>query len=308
MIPPNVRGSPVTGRHRSLQDADSLRALVANLREGIYIANARGEILDANPAFCQMLGVADLAELGEYDLTDLIVDPARRLEELEILDREGAVREFELEVVLPNGQRRTVLDTTFAIRDPDTDEQFYHGILVDITHRKEVEDQMRRESTRDPLTGCFNRRWLSQLEERFAEDRDAKWACIFVDIDHFKVYNDTHGHRMGDTTLVRMSRFLMRQVRAEESVIRVGGDEFLIILDQADEVATALVTKRLEQAALRTAPVPFSFGWACRQDGEPLRQTVHRADKHLLAVRVIGRGAQPGPPGVEDEPLPIPAE
>ena len=295
------RGAPVTGRYRSLQDAESLRALVANLREGIYIANARGEILDANPAFCEMLGVADLAELGQYGLTDLIADPARRLEELEILDREGAVREFEMEIVLPSGERRTVLDTTFAVQDPDTEEQFYHGILVDITQRKEIEEQLRRESTRDPLTGCFNRRWLTHLEERYANDLSAKWACIFVDIDHFKQYNDTYGHRMGDTTLVRMSRFLMRQVRAEESVIRVGGDEFLVILDQADALATELVTKRLEQAALRTAPVPFSFGWACRKDGELLRQTVHRADKHLLAVRVIGRGPQARAGGAEDE-------
>lgn len=301
----NSRGAPVTGRYRSLQDVESLRALVANLREGIYIANSRGEILDANPAFYEMLGVADLAELGQYGLTDLIADPARRLAELDILDREGAVREFEMEIVLPGGDRRTVLDTTFTVHDPDTDELFYHGILVDITQRKEIEEQLRRESTRDPLTGCFNRRWLHHLEERFAGNRDAKWACIFVDIDHFKQYNDTHGHRMGDTTLVRMSRFLMRQVRAEESVIRVGGDEFLIVLENTDEVATELVTHRLEQAAFRTAPVPFSFGWACRQDGEPLRQTVHRADKHLLAVRVIERGPQVRNSGEQDELEPI---
>jgi diguanylate cyclase (GGDEF)-like protein/PAS domain S-box-containing protein len=292
----------VTGRHRSLRDAESLRALVENLREGIYIANERGEVLDANPAFFRMLGVGDLTELGQYGLTDLFADPARRLEELAILDREGAVREFEVEIVLPSGERRTVLDTTFAVRDPDTHEQLYHGIFVDITQRKEIEDQLRRESTRDPLTGCFNRRWLQHLEERFANDLEAKWACVFVDIDHFKQYNDTYGHRMGDTTLVRMSRFLMRQVRAEESVIRVGGDEFVIILDQADEAAAELVMKRLEQAALRTAPVPFSFGWACRENGESLRQTMHRADKHLMAVRVIGRGPQASPAAAADEP------
>jgi diguanylate cyclase (GGDEF)-like protein/PAS domain S-box-containing protein len=277
------------GRYRSLDDEGSLRALVANLREGIYIANARGEFLDANPAFCEMLAVADLTELGQYGLTELIADPARRMQELELLDRDGAVREFELQIVLPNGSRRTVLDTTYTVRDPDTAELFYHGILVDITQRKELEEQLRQESTRDPLTGCFNRRWLHQLEDRFEGNREATWGCVFVDIDHFKHYNETFGHRMGDTTLLRMSRFLMRQVRAEESVIRVGGDEFLIVLDQADEASTAAVAQRLEQAALRTAPVPFSFGWAARRDSELLRQTVDRADKNLLAVRVIDR-------------------
>jgi diguanylate cyclase (GGDEF)-like protein/PAS domain S-box-containing protein len=283
------RATPVRGRFRSLQDAESLRVLVATLREGIYIANERGEILDANAAFCDMLGVADLEELGAYGLSDMIADPVRRTAELAIVSREGAVREFELQIVRPDGRQRTVLDTTFIVEDPETREVFYHGIFVDITQRKEMEEQLRHESTRDPLTGCYNRRWLHALEERFADDTATKWGCIFVDIDHFKQYNEAHGHREGDTTLMRMSRFLMRQIRAEESVIRVGGDEFLIVLDDADETATEAVAMRLQQAALRTAPVPFSFGWAARQDGESLRQTMHRADKNLLAVRVVER-------------------
>lgn len=278
-------------RVRSLQDDDTLRMLVANLRVGIYIANGRGEFLDANPAFCELLGVSDLGELGQYGLTDLIADPARRLEELEILDRAGCVMEFELEIVRPDGAHRTVLDTASAVRDSETNETLYHGMFMDITQRKAFEDQLRRESTRDPLTGCYNRRWMQELEDRFDGDRDAMWGCIFVDIDHFKQYNETYGHRMGDTTLLRMSRFLMRQVRAEESVIRVGGDEFLIVLEHTDEPGTEAVAKRLQQAALRTAPVPFSFGWTHRQDGETLRQTIHRADKNLLAVRVIERSA-----------------
>lgn len=283
------RNTPVTGKFRSLQDPESLRALVANLGEGIYIATARGVILDANPAFFAMLGVADLAELGQYGINDLVVDPRRRLQELEQLDEHGAVREFELEIVRPDGKHRTVLDTTFVVRDPDTDEHFYHGILVDITDRKQMEDQLRQDSTRDPLTGCFNRRWLHELELRLGSDPAALWACLFIDIDHFKQYNEEHGHRMGDTTLVRMARFLMRQIRAEESVVRVGGDEFLLVLEGANETATQMVADRLKAAALRTAPVPFSLGWAVRTPGEALRQTVHRADKNLLAVRVIER-------------------
>lgn len=289
MTPREARPTPVSGKHRSLQDAEGLRVLVANLREAIYISDARGVILDANPAFFEMLGVSDLDELGQYGLADLIADPARRAEELSIVERDGAVREFELQIILPDGRGRTVLDTTFALQDPDTREMFYHGIMVDITQRKEIEEQLRHESTRDPLTGCYNRRYLHQLEERFANDTTSRWGCIFVDIDHFKQYNEAHGHREGDTTLMRMSRFLMRQIRAEESVIRIGGDEFLLLLDDADDASTEAVAVRLQQAALRTAPVPFSFGWAARQDGEALRQTMHRADKNLLAVRVVER-------------------
>lgn len=284
--------------YASLDDASNLRTFVHNLREGIYIANGRGAILDANPAFLRMMGVARIDDLRSFGLADMIVDPARRLQELEMLDREGAVREFELQIVRPDGALRTVLDTTYTCRDPRSGEVFYHGILVDITARKEQEDALREQSIRDPLTGCFNRRYLSEIDQRLSHGTSI-WSCIFIDIDHFKQYNDEHGHQMGDNTLIRMSRFLMRQVRAEEPVVRVGGDEFLIVLEGASEPHADMVARRLQMAALRTAPVPFSLGWATRLEGEAMQQTMNRADQSLLAVRVLERdgtrtGAEPG--------------
>jgi diguanylate cyclase (GGDEF)-like protein len=125
------------------------------------------------------------------------------------------------------------------------------------------------------------------------------WGCIFMDIDHFKQYNDENGHQMGDHTLIRMSRFLMRQVRAEEAVVRVGGDEFLIVLEGAEEAHVEMVARRLQLAALRTAPVPFSLGWATRRGEENFQQTVHRADQNLMAVRVIERAPGRHAPGTE---------
>ena len=285
-----ARLRPTSG-YASLDNATSLRALVHNLREGIYITDARGDIVDANPAFLNMLGVQTVGDLASYGLNDMVVDPARRMQELELLDRDGAVREFELQIVRPDGALRTVLDTTFACRDPSTDEVFYHGILVDISARKQQEDALREQSVRDPLTGCFNRRYLTEADQRLTGS-DATWACIFIDIDHFKQYNDVHGHQMGDHTLIRMSRFLMRQVRAEEAVVRVGGDEFLIVLEGASESHAEMVARRLQLAALRTAPVPFSLGWATRLGEETFQQTMHRADQSLLAVRVIERAPE----------------
>jgi diguanylate cyclase (GGDEF)-like protein/PAS domain S-box-containing protein len=279
----------------SLDDSESLRALVRNLREGIYITNERGEILDANPAFLEMLGVSQLADLVSYGLSDMVVDPARRMQELELLDRHGAVREFELQILRPDGAIRTVLDTTYTCRDPDTGDVFYHGILVDISSRKEQEEVLREQSVRDPLTGCYNRRYFAGLDSRLSGP-DAAWACIFIDIDHFKQYNDLNGHQMGDHTLIRMSRFLMRQVRAEEAVVRIGGDEFLIVLEGATEAHTEMVARRLQKAALRTAPVPFSLGWASRKPGESFQQTMHRADENLMTVRGIERRGDRGRP------------
>jgi diguanylate cyclase (GGDEF)-like protein/PAS domain S-box-containing protein len=273
---------------------------VANLREAIYITNARGDILDANPAFFALLGVRSMDDLKVYGANELVVDPSRRLAELEQIEREGFVRDYELQLVRPNGGLITVLDTVYSVQDEETGEMLLHGILVDITQRKAMEEQLRQQSVRDPLTGCFNRRHLSDLDEELSPT-DVPWGAVFIDIDHFKQYNDEHGHQMGDNTLIRMSRFLMRQVRAEEPVVRVGGDEFVIVLRGAREPECSMVVERMRAAALRTAPVPFSLGWAFRQPGENLAGTIHRADQNLLAVRVIERTPTRIVPAVEAE-------
>lgn len=277
-------------RFRSLSDPDALVSLVEKLGEAFYITTARGEIVDANPAFLALLGVAGVDDLRSYSLSDMIADPKRRMEELELLDANGVVRDFEIEIHRPDGGIRSVLDSCYACADPSSGETYYHGVLVDITDRKRQEDALREQSVRDPLTGCYNRRYLEQLEPEL-EGGPAPFGCIFIDIDHFKTYNDLHGHAMGDTTLVRMSRFLMRQVRAEEPVIRLGGDEFLLVLKPADEDAVEMVARRLQLAAIRTAPVPFSLGWSARRPGETVRETVNRADQRLLSVRVLERTA-----------------
>jgi diguanylate cyclase (GGDEF)-like protein/PAS domain S-box-containing protein len=280
-------------RFRSLSDPDSLREFARNLREGIYITTRDGRILDANNAFLEMLGVGSLAELGDFGASNLFVDPARRVEEMAYLDRDGSVREFEIAVRRPDGQTRTAVDTCYAIRDPDTNETFIHGILVDITARKQLEASLLELSTHDALTGALNRRYLMDVEEALARDPDAACGVIFVDIDHFKVYNDRWGHHEGDEVLKRMARFLMRHVRTEEAVLRVGGDEFVVILNNANHEQTQLVADRVRAEALEHAPVPFSLGWAAREPQEPLQDMLDRADAGMMAVRVIKRKTDP---------------
>ena len=284
-------GDPAGGqrRFRSLDDPSTLLLIVQNLEEGIYITNEGGVILDANPAFLRMFGVSSVSELANFRAGDLIADPNRRALEMALLERDGAVRDFELAIVRPDGQRRTVLDTTYVCRDPDTGEMYYHGILIDITRRKELEIQLREQSIRDALTGCYNRRYLLALGDRLTEAKVSRWGCIYIDIDHFKAYNDLHGHKKGDKVLVQMSRFLMRQVRAEEPVVRLGGDEFLIVLTGENSERTEQIAARLQRAAARGSPVAFSLGYAVRNPGERFERTVDRADQELISVRVVTR-------------------
>jgi len=274
---------------RSLDDPETLRLLIRRIGEGIYITDSEGRFLDANAAFLEIFGVSSLSELQRFEVPQLLADPTRRKEEMAILAREGSVREFELEIVRPDGLRRTVLDTTYEVRDPENGEVHFHGVLIDITRRKELEDRLREQLIRDALTGCYNRRFLFDLEAEFRAGGEERWGSIFIDIDHFKSYNDHHGHASGDQVLQRMARFLMREVRSDEPVIRLGGDEFLIVLAGENATRTATVAERLQQAAERSAPVAFSLGWAMREGGESFEQTIARADHVLINVRVLSR-------------------
>ncbi|HEX6574290.1 MAG TPA: GGDEF domain-containing protein [Gemmatimonadaceae bacterium] len=281
-------GRSSTGpRLQRLSDPETLERFVQNLGEGIYITNQQGEILDANPAFLRIFGVESLDELKNYKVSDF-VDAEIRKKEVELVEREGSTRDRELTITRPDGGVRTVLDTWYLNEDPETGEPIFHGILVDITSRKNLETLLVEQSIRDPLTGCYNRRYLSTMFSAVHAPED-KWGCIYVDIDHFKNYNDTHGHAAGDSVLIRMSRFLMRNVRAEEPVVRMGGDEFLVTLYDTDAADTEMIAHRLEQVGMDRGPVSFSLGWASRENGESLEETVNRADRQLIQVRVVRR-------------------
>jgi len=274
---------------RQLQDPNTLRELVFNIPEGIYIATLSGAIVDANPALLDLLGFETLEDLQQQTVAELCVDLGRWEEEHEHLDRDGVVRDFELELRRSDGSLRTVLDTCYLVRDPETDAQRLYGILIDITQRKEVERQLRKLLVRDPLTGCYNRRYLNDLEAQF-DPNGAAVGAIVVDVDHFKRYNDEYGHAAGDAVLVKLARFLTRHARAEDAVIRIGGDEFLVVLLGESVEVTKEVAQRFSQQASKSAPVPISLGWAVRDPGEPIERTVRRADQGLIQVRLEERG------------------
>jgi diguanylate cyclase (GGDEF)-like protein/PAS domain S-box-containing protein len=277
-----------TKRFRSLSDPNTLSELALRLKEGIYITTLDGDIIDANPAFLEMFGVESLDELRGYRTSDF-VRPEVRAREMALLERDGSVRDVEFQVTRRDGEVRTVVDSAFLSIDPKTGDKYCHGILVDITQRKELQTQLLELSIRDPLTGCYNRRYLNTVSRQCEAQPKGEWGCIYLDIDHFKQYNDTNGHAEGDSVLVKMARFLMRHVRAEEAVVRVGGDEFLVILCDSDEGQTNHVAARLRAAAATSAPVPFSMGWAARRNGESFEATMVRADQKLLEVRVDER-------------------
>jgi diguanylate cyclase (GGDEF)-like protein/PAS domain S-box-containing protein len=294
--------------YASLSDPDTLRLFVERLAAGIYITDEDGRFLDANPAMLALLGVPDRETLMQARVSDFLAEPERRAELLATLAEQGSVSASETEFVRRDASRVTLSDTTYRVQDPESGKTLYHGIVVDVTHARELEAELRGQVLRDALTGCFNRRYLLALSERTRGDALGSWGCIFVDIDHFTQFNDQHGHQRGDEVLQRMARFLMRHVRADEPVIRLGGDEFLLVLVGSDENRTEEAARRLQHAAARSAAVSFSLGWAARRPGETLEETLARANQNLIAVRVLARGAPLRLPPEFERRRPPPAE
>lgn len=272
----------------SLRDPDTIGQLVERILDGVYLTDRDGAVVDANPTFLEMFGYGSVEELRGTTTGELVVDRDAWLRERELLRRDGAVRDFELQIRRADGTLRTVIDSGVLIVDPDTGAELNCGVLVDVTRWKELEQQLRDLAIRDPLTGCFNRRYLAELEVEL-EHRCRSWGAIVVDIDRFKAYNDLYGHQAGDDILVRIGRFLSSQVRPQDTVIRLGGDEFLLLLPDADRATTEGVAERLRRHGPDAAPVSFTLGWAAREVEERPERTIGRADRRLILIRVDAR-------------------
>jgi diguanylate cyclase (GGDEF)-like protein len=162
--------------------------------------------------------------------------------------------------------------------------------------------QLREQALNDPLTGLHNRRYLFEVAPGVLDlaRRQAKPLCVvLLDLDHFKLLNDTYGHQAGDLVLTRFATLLRRMLRASDIVCRHGGEEFVAVMPDIDaEGAQAMLTRLL--AALQTLPpepgrrrtpnASFSAGIALfPRHGNTLEQLLSRADRALYAAKHQGR-------------------
>ena len=136
------------------------------------------------------------------------------------------------------------------------------GIILDISDRKELEDELSELATRDPLTGVLNRREVTRLlEEEIARAKryDRGLALLWIDFDHFKTINDDYGHAAGDSVLKAASALLTGNVRSVDSVGRFGGEEFIVLLPEMDRREALETAERLRRL-VSDAPQPLGNG------------------------------------------------
>ena len=281
---------------RAWKDSESLRELFHNLKIGFYVINVQGVFLDASPEFLEIYGLPSSKELGSRTAQELL-----RLEpfelSLDLLHRDRTVRKFALPVKMPDGRSRIALDVTYKRIVPDLEEVQYHGALIDITefNPPEFKSAVEELNLRDQLTGAFNRLYLERFEKDAFEEHKS-WGCIYIYIDHFRRYCDRYGPDAGKDVLRKMGRFLMRHARAGDAIVRIGEDEFLILLADVLPSTVTKMAKRIRSAALGQAPIPFSLGCAVRKGEESLENTIIVTNRDLSPVQVLQRVPKPQRP------------
>ena len=150
-------------------------------------------------------------------------------------------------------------------------------------------------SLSDPLTGLGNRRAFDEaLAEELARARrnGTPLGLVMLDVDHFKRFNDRHGHQAGDDVLVAVARVLGDVARAEDRACRVGGEEFAVLLPGADEAAAAAVAERIRAgvaAAPAAEPITVSLGVAATRGEHDAAALFAQADERLYAAKQAGR-------------------
>ncbi len=214
---------------------------------------------------------------------------------------EALFAEQEFRILLPDGQMRWV-HTKAEMEYHDTGPLRMTGILQDISERKRFEQKLSEMASFDTLTGLPNRNLLNdRLGQALAHARrnGGLMAVGFVDLDRFKVINDTLGHDAGDDLLKEIARRLSGCLRGSDTVARQGGDEFVVVLTELvrPEDATVVAQKLLDAL---TPPVILdgreivpgaSLGFALYpQDGDSAQALLMSADKAMYAAKHAGRG------------------
>ena len=227
------------------------RSLFEQSRDAIFMTERDGEILEMNQAALDLLGYDEDELLGRHVLS-IYADPADRERFRHEVEANGHVRDFEVRLMRRDGQERWCLVSAWVRREPTGAIAGYQGIIHDITGRKRAEDRLAHDAFHDALTQLPNRAlFMDRLERAVARRRrghEKDVALLFLDLDRFKVVNDSLGHMVGDELLRQIARLLASEVREEDTVARIGGDEFAILLDGVDDASDPThVAERIQE-------------------------------------------------------------
>jgi diguanylate cyclase (GGDEF)-like protein/PAS domain S-box-containing protein len=241
-------------RRRAEESLREERNLVSTILDTagmlVVVLDPAGRILRINRACEHVLRwtSAEAAGRGFWDLYFTPEDAAQVREAF----RTGQGDQAEHSWVTKDGIRPRIAWSRASIPNPDGSVKVHVVTGIDITERKSLEDQLIHDAFHDALTGLPNRALfmdrLGQSLRHAVRRKDTPFAVFFLDLDRFKIVNDSLGHMVGDQMLVEVARRLEASVRPGDTAARLGGDEFTVLVDDVKDAADAQqIAERIQQ-------------------------------------------------------------
>ena len=291
----------ITTQRRLEDDVKLLAQAFGNTSEGVLILDADERIKVSNKAAQNILGI-NADELIDRYFSQLVYQADDCSDEIQLLLEQGISWTGEHDFRAADGTICPVWLNLSTMNDERGAVSHYVAVFSDITERKQTEADLRRLANYDVLTGLPNRSSFStRLAKTIhkAELTGEKLALIFLDLDRFKNVNDSYGHSMGDALLIEASHRLQSCVADEHTLCRFGGDEFVILLRDMDDIDEI---NHLCDALIRQIEKPFelygreffistSIGvslWP--DDAKQPEMLIKNADQAMYHAKEEGRG------------------
>lgn len=259
------------------------RILLDESTDPIFAIDGNGNYLYVNQAFASGVG-RELDQIINHRIWDVfpLEEAEKRYAVVKWVLENRTAKVFEVRVPRTDGDRYYITSVK-PVFNKHGEVIMVNAISKEITERKAMEEELRRLSNHDLLTGLFNRNFYEGELHRLQHSRLFPISIIIADLDNLKAINDQSGHNAGDSVLQQAAAILSRSFREEDIIARIGGDEFAVLLPQTPEdVAKAAVEQLRKRIAESSSPqLKLSIGLATGLDGSRLDHVMKLADDRM---------------------------
>lgn len=292
----------VAQNQRIRDDVRLYRSIFENAVVGIMVLSREGVIINVNQAIEYMLGY-QVEELKLMSLADVTLPEDYAIDsdlQQDLLEGRRIYYQVEKRYVRNDGILFWGM-VTVSVEWDELGVPSLINMVEDISARKSAEVQLEEASTHDGLTGLYNRAYFDMEFSSLQHSMRLPVSIIVVDVDGLKLINDSQGHEAGDRLIVGVATILKEAFRGDDTVARIGGDEFSILLPETGEDALRIVLDRLHKCQDRfneASPdcnVQFSSGSATALRGCDLPNALKLADELMYAEKIMHKGTRANP-------------
>ena len=297
----------ITERHRMekalRQSEEKYRTILESIQEGYFEIDLTGKYTFFNDSMCRIHGYSKQELMGMNNRQHTDKENAKKVFQTfnKVYNTGEPAEGFNWQIIRKDGTKRYIEASVSLKKDSSDKPTGFRGIIRDITERKRADERIQYLATHDALTGLHNRLMFGQLINhaiKAARRYQRQFAVLFIDLDRFKAINDSLGHEAGDQLLQEIAKRFKQSLRAVDVVGRLGGDEFIILIEEVDELSqVGTLAHKILSAAMKPMVL---LGEECRvtasigisvypRDGEDEQTLMKNADMAMYFAKEEGK-------------------